>query len=108
MKISNGVNNTLTLFFRWEIIFKIFFVLLLFCLLVFYVFQVNTEVSERYSIQKYEEKISEILKENQSLEINAVRANSLDKILALLTGFNFQKTDKIHYIRILDAKVVAK
>lgn len=96
---------------KWSFSFKIFLVfsiLLLVLLLGFYVFQVNTEVSERYSIQKYERQISEISKENKNLEIQAVQTASLDKIAELLEPLNFQKTDKIHYIRILDTKVVAK
>ncbi len=77
-------------------------------LLAFYVFQVNAVVSEIYLIQKYEKRISEISRENQNLEISSAQTNSLDNITALLGELNFEKADKIHYIRVLDTQVVAK
>lgn len=76
--------------------------------LIFYVFQVNAEVSERYLIQKYEQKLSEVLKENQNLEISSVQASSLDDIMVLMEGLNFEKVDKIHYIRVLGNQIVTK
>jgi len=77
-------------------------------LLVFYVFQINAAVSERYSIQKYEKRTSEISRENQNLEISSAQTNSLDNVTAFLGELNFEKVDKIHYIRVLDTQVVAK
>jgi hypothetical protein len=74
-------------------------------LLAFYVFQINRLVSEIYSIQEYERKISEISTENQNLEISSARTNSLDNIVALVEELNFEKADKIHYIQILDTQV---
>lgn len=75
-------------------------------LLAFYVFQVNAVVSERYSVQKYEKRMSEISRENQNLEISSAQTNSLDNIIALLGELNFEKADKIHYIQVLDTQVV--
>lgn len=96
---------------KWKIILKIFWIfsiLSIIAFLVFYIFQVNTKVTERYLIQKYERQISEISKENKNLEIQAVQASSLYNITELLEPLNFQKTDKIYYIRVLDTQVVAK
>lgn len=83
-------------------------ILLTITFLVFYIFQVNVEVSKRYSIQEYQKRIAEISKENQGLEINSARINSLDNLTLLLEKLDFEKTDKIHYIRVLDTQVVAK
>lgn len=88
--------------------FLILGILLTVALLVFYIFQVNTEVSQRYLIQEYEKRIAEISKENQHLEISSAQASSLDNITILLGELNFEKTDKIHYIRVLETQVVAK
>lgn len=96
---------------KWSTSFRFFWSLVIFstvALLIFYIFQVNAEISERYSIQGYKEKISEISKENQDLEIKAVQLNSLDKAIKLLGSLNFEKTNKIYYIRTLDKQVVAK
>lgn len=75
---------------------------------IFYIFQVNNEVSERYLIQKYEKKINELSKENKSLEIGSAQVASLDKVVEQIASLNFEKTDKIHYIRVLETQVVAK
>ena len=75
-------------------------------LLVFYVFQITAAVSKRYSIQKYEKRMSEISRENQNLEISSAQTNSLDNVTAFLGELNFEKVDKIHYIRVLDTQVV--
>jgi len=89
-------------------IFWLLSILLTIAFLVFYIFQVNAEVSERYSIQRYQKRIAEISKENQNLEISSAQINSLDNLTLLLEKLNFEKTDKIHYIQVLDTQVVAK
>lgn len=88
--------------------FCILSVLVMMLLLVYYIFQVNTEISERYSLWEMERKVSEISKENKTLEINSSQVNSLEKLTELLDNLNFQKSDKISYIRILGNQVVAK
>jgi len=87
---------------------KILSILLIAALLVFYIFQVNNEISRRYLIQNYKQKITQITKENKELEIQAVQINSLDKIMGLLASSNFEKTEKINYIRVLGKQVVTK
>lgn len=112
---SNGVNppfiTNYNLSLRRKIVLKGFLVLgilSIVSLLVFYIFQINNEVSGRYLIEKYERRISEIIKEKQNLEINSFQVSSLENIIGLLEPLNFEKTDKIHYIRFLDNQVVAK
>lgn len=75
---------------------------------MFYVFQVNSQVSERYQIRKYEKKIDKILGENKMLEISAAQTNSLDRIASLVGDKNFEKIDKIDYVKILNGQVVKK
>jgi len=96
---------------NWIIVLRTLLILSLFSilsLLVFYIFQVNAEVSERYSIQKYDKELTQNLKENQNLEINLIQSNNLDNIAVLMEEFNFEKINKIHYIRVLGNKVVTK
>lgn len=87
-------------------VFWLLSILLTITFLVFYIFQVNAEVSERYSIQEYQKRITEVSKENQNLEISSAQINSLDNLTLLLEELNFEETDKIHYIRVLDTQVV--
>lgn len=88
--------------------FWIFSALLIITLFFFYIYQVNAEVSERYLIQDYNKKIKKIFREKGDLEIQGAQINSLDKITELIKPLNFEKTKKIHYIKILDTQVVAK
>tara|TARA_Y100000310_G_scaffold228304_1_gene230622 strand:- start:737 stop:1081 length:345 start_codon:yes stop_codon:yes gene_type:complete len=92
-------------------ILKLFFVLnfaLILSLLGFYIFQVNSEVAQKYSIPAYSAQLNETLKENQNMEFNLVQSNSLNGISSIMQELNFEKTDKIHYIRVLENKVVVK
>jgi len=96
---------------KWPITSRMFWflsILLLISLLISYIFQVNTEVSERYLIQEYEKKASDVSRENKNLEISSVQLSSLDNITALLENLKFEKTDKIYYIRAIDTQVVTK
>lgn len=76
--------------------------------MVFYIFQVNAEISERYSIREYEKTLDKLSKENKTLGINSLQVNSLKNIEELLKNFNFEKVEKISYIQVLDNQVVVK
>ena len=97
--------------FRWRISLKLFWLLVflsILLLLSFYIFQVNAAVAERYLIQEYEKRIGEVSKESQNLVISSAKMSSLNKAEELLEALNFEKINKIHYIRVLDTQVVTK
>ncbi|GAH97324.1 unnamed protein product, partial [marine sediment metagenome] len=48
--------------------------------LVFYIFQVNALTNETYLIQSCEEKLGQLSGENETLEVNFSKANSLTNI----------------------------
>ena len=73
-----------------------------------YVFQVNTEISDRYLIQEYTKKIAQFSKDNKVLEISSARANSLDKLALMVDSLDFERIDKIHYIKVLSTHAVAR
>ena len=77
-------------------------------LLVFYIFQVNTLANETYLIQSCEEKLSQLSGENETLEINFSKANSLTNIENYLQNQNFEKVSQVKYIHILESSVAAK
>ena len=112
------MNNTLTLnpvfsvfSWNWKINMRIFlflgFLSIIF-LSAFYVFQAISENNDKYLIKEYEMKLSEVSRQSQNLEINLVEINSLDSIIALTEKFNFEKVEKIHYIKVLNSQMVAK
>jgi len=88
---------------------KLFWVLsliLILILLMFYIFQFNVLTSESYKIQNSQKKINELSFENENLEIQLAEINSLANIETLIKEFDFEKVDKIHYIKILESQIV--
>jgi len=77
-------------------------------LLGFYVFQVSREIALRYTIENSEKMLGGIKEENKGLEINSWQANSARDNVALAQKLNFEKVEKITYIKILDNTVVSK
>ena len=98
----------------YERIFCLIGMLSMILLSVFYIFQANIEASDKYLVQKYENELSQLAKENENLTINSVQTSSLDNIAVLLEeptksqDLHFEKAGKIHYIQILDTQFVAK
>jgi len=88
-------------FWIFSAIFITFFIAL-------YIYQVNSEAAERYLIKEYQEKITELSKENKILEVNSSQTASLDNMTELIEKLSFEKTDKIYYIQVLNTQVVKK
>jgi len=90
---------------------KIFWMLTVLCIVslsFLYIFQTNLEISERYIIKDYTSRISELSRENNILEVNSTHFASLDKVVQAAGSLDFEKTDKIHYIKILSSHAVAR
>jgi len=88
---------------------KLFWVLsliLILILLIFYIFQFNVLTSTSYKIQNSQKKINEFSVENENLEIRLAKLNSLANIETLIKEFNFERVEKIHYIKILESQIV--
>lgn len=88
---------------------KIFWILnlaLIFILLIFYIFQINTWISEGYQVQDYQKKIEKIKNENKSLELNFLQNTSLENIENKINNLGFKKINKIYYIEILENQIV--
>lgn len=91
-----------------KVLTLILFVILIIGLLTFYVFQVNTEISARFLIKEYQKRATELANQNKILAINSTQNGSLEKMAEIIASQDFEKIDKIHYIRVLEAQVVAK
>lgn len=77
-------------------------------LLGFYVFQVSREIASRYAIEDSEKMLNAIKEENKNLEVNSWQKNSVEDNVTLAQKLNFEKVEKITYIKILDNTVVSK
>ena len=77
-------------------------------LLVFYICQVTQITKAGFFISNYEKQIAEFSQESQSLETNFPRLNSLANLETILNNLNYEKVEKVHYLRLPGATVVAK
>jgi len=109
--------NTLTLNPPISITFKlglnlkilwVFVFVLIISLLVLYVFQINSLTYENYLLKSQEKKLTEIKKEKEILEINFSNARSLANIENYFQNQNFEKTNRVKYIQILETSVATK
>lgn len=83
------------------------FIVFLFLLLIFSVWQINEYSRAIFAIQNYQNNLNLASRENKTLEINFTKSNSLENFGNYLEVQPFEKASKIDYIRILD-KVVTK
>ena len=89
-------------------IFWSFVFLLIASLSIFYVFQINREISERYSLEKYEKALNELSEQNRVLSVAFLEKSSLDNIENLLATLNFEEVKNTSYIQDLGSQVVVK
>jgi len=92
---------------NWRTVWISGFILITF-LLVFYIFQVNEMTKAGFFVSNYQRKIAELSQENKNLEINFSQVNSLANLEILLNNFNYEKIEKVHYLKVLGTTVVAK
>ena len=64
-----------------------------------YIVQTNSEISERFLVKECVNRIAELSKENEVLQVSSAQAASLDKLAQLVEPLNFEKTEKVHYIK---------
>lgn len=76
--------------------------------LVSYVFQIGSLNQDIYSLANYEIKLSSLLENNKTLDINFSKVNSLSNIEDYLVKSNFIKPAHVKYIQILEGSVATK
>lgn len=96
---------------NWRAALKLFlFVSFLSTILLFafFIYQINIEVSQRYLFDRYSLQLEKVLDDNQKLEMSLIEANSLYSPSELMEKLNFEKIDKVSYIKSLKGEVVKK
>ena len=71
-------------------------------------FQLNAMTSDKTLISDYSSKITELSITNENLEMSFLDKNDLDKIETVAKELNFEKTEKVSYIKILESTVAVK
>lgn len=85
--------------------FSFFTVLVLF---IYALFQVNSIVQNTYLLQDYENTLEELSEENSKLGVQFSQLNSLENLEVLIQDLDYEKVNRIKYIRILEGQVVVK
>lgn len=77
-------------------------------LLFFYIFQITEVTKVGFLVSNYEKQIVEFAQESKILESDFSQLNSLVNLEIILSGFNYEKIEKIHYLRMPGSQVAAK
>ncbi len=77
-------------------------------LLILSFLQLDVLAKENNQLKNYTQKINQLSKKKENLEITFLNKNNLNNIESIAKELNFEKTRKFHYIRILEGTVVAK
>jgi len=97
LKILGVILRNLKAFLKLFLFFSIFST---FGLAICFIYQVEKSTTEQFNISEYSKKISQLAKENQDLEIRAIAANSLNNANDLMAKLNFEKAEKISYVKV--------
>lgn len=76
--------------------------------LVYYIFQVGALSQNIYLLEGYERKLATLLENNNSLDINFSKMNSLSNVENYLAKSDFIKPGQVKYIQILEGSMVTK
>lgn len=100
-----------SLTFHWRIFLRISLFLLvaiLISLICFLFFQINKLAQETDSLRTLEQKLISLSQENQDLRIKSSQINRQIFAQDLIQEFNFEKVERIHFIRTSEKQVVTK
>lgn len=65
-------------------------------------------ISKIYQLQHLQERLTDLEKENRSLETNAINENSLSNLEELIKGLGLEKVQSTVFIQSLESSVVAR
>lgn len=81
---------------------------LLVLLLFFYVFQINEFTADSFWMSEGKRQMKEIARQNNNLQLNIFKNNSLGGVEELVQAMEFEKIEKVHHIKIMGSAVAAK
>jgi cell division protein FtsL len=96
-------------FTDWQLFLKLFLFAIITSLVFFlacYIFQNSSQMSESAVLLDAEKRVAELKELNNNLEVNIVSAGSMEKIIPLINGMNFEKSNNVSFIKVSNDKVV--
>ena len=105
--ISFPIIRVFPLKFKFNLkLFAVSFILIIISLISLYFFQFNYLTFANSQIKNSQETIKKLSIENENLEVQLAKNNSLSSIEDLIKNLDFVKVEKIHYIQILENQIV--
>lgn len=77
-------------------------------LIVFYIFQISEITKASFSASNHEQEIFKLSQQNKNLEFSLSRENSLVNLEVVLKKLNYERVDRVYYIKVIDKGVAAK
>jgi len=78
------------------------------CLFGAFVLQFGALIEENYALAECENNIEKLSLDNQELSDDFLRTNHLENLREIAKNLNFEKPEKIHYIKVITGEVAAK
>lgn len=82
--------------------------ILIVSLLIFYIFQISEIARVSFAISAHEQEAAKLFQQNKNLEISLFQRNSLFSLETMVNELNYEKVNKINYIRFINSQVAAK
>jgi len=73
----------------------------------FFLFQYSSYVSADYERGEREQEVEKLAEINEELGMNFLETSQIGDIETIAQNYNFEKTSKVHYIRIITTGVAA-
>lgn len=86
----------------------ILFAIIVLVLLGLFFAQQNTLAQQKSCLANYTQQLTEFSNQNENLETGFLEKNHLNNIEAVAKELNFERTQKIHYIRAIQGTVATK
>ena len=77
-------------------------------LLLLYIFQINSAISQVSQIKKSQENLEFLTKEVKNLKIKWTQLNNLENLSKEIENLGFVKNENIHYIQVLENQIVTR
>lgn len=77
-------------------------------LLIFYIFQISEITKASFSVSQQEREMIKLSQQNKDLEAGLSQENSLANLETVLKKLNYEKVNKVYYIKVIDTGVAAR
>ena len=102
----SSINKKISFFIFPKINWKAYYLcafLMVLCLAIFYVLQINYMIENSYLIKGYQKQIDGLSRENKVLEVDFAKTSFMRTIGQKTQQMSFEKVKEVKYVQILEA-----